>query len=112
LPLVCRPHLVIAFARRGFAPLLDQHRGLRSFPTRRSSDLTVRFTLSAQRAFVVSIPAGTRVSMDGSVYFATDVYTEIPAGSRTADRKSTRLNATHVSSSYAVFGLKKKSRRP
>ena len=54
-----------------------------------AASTTVRFTLSATRAFVVSIPAGTRVSMDGSVYFATDVYTEIPAGSLTADVTAT-----------------------
>ena len=54
-----------------------------------AASTTVRFTLSAPRAFVVSIPAGTRVSMDGSVYFATDVYTEIPAGSLTADVTAT-----------------------
>src|SRR5438067_6693538 len=29
-----------------------------------------------------------------------------------ADRKSTRLNSSHVSTSYAVFCLKKKSRDP
>src|SRR5699024_11690892 len=31
---------------------------------------------------------------------------------RTRDRKSTRLNSSHVSISYAVFCLKKKSRAP
>src|SRR5437868_10540930 len=30
---------------------------------------------------------------------------------RTADRKSTRLNSSHVSISYAVFCLKKKNRK-
>src|SRR5690625_6552050 len=30
------------------------------------------------------------------------------AGSRTSDRKSTRLNSSHVAISYAVFCLKKK----
>src|SRR3989442_5384783 len=30
----------------------------------------------------------------------------------TADRKSTRLNSSHVRISYAVFCLKKKKRRP
>src|SRR5437868_1334449 len=34
-----------------------------------------------------------------------------PSGSRRKDRKSTRLNSSHVSSSYAVFCLKKKKRR-
>ena len=61
-------------------------------PTRNpaaAASTTVRFTLSALRVSAVSIPAGTRVSMDGSVYFATDVYTEIPAGSLTADVTAT-----------------------
>src|SRR5438067_5404182 len=31
---------------------------------------------------------------------------------QTADRKSTRLNSSHVSSSYAVFCLKKKTASP
>src|SRR5690606_41329159 len=30
----------------------------------------------------------------------------------TTDRKSTRLNSSHVKTSYAVFCLKKKTRRP
>src|SRR5699024_12650706 len=33
---------------------------------------------------------------------------EIAAGRRSVDRKSTRLNSSHVSISYAVFCLKKK----
>src|SRR5699024_12799912 len=35
-----------------------------------------------------------------------------PRESGRADRKSTRLNSSHVSISYAVFCLKKKKRRP
>src|SRR5699024_12788741 len=34
-----------------------------------------------------------------------------PQGQLAADRKSTRLNSSHVSISYAVFCLKKKSER-
>src|SRR5690349_23504580 len=33
---------------------------------------------------------------------------EDPGGEQTEDRKSTRLNSSHVESSYAVFCLKKK----
>ena len=72
-------------------------------PTRNpaaAASTTVRFTLSAQRAFVVSIPAGTRVSMDGSVYFATDVYAEIPAGSLTADVTATCTTAGAAGNGY------------
>src|SRR5690625_4982327 len=35
-----------------------------------------------------------------------------PAGIREIDRKSTRLNSSHVASSYAVFCLKKKNNKP
>ena len=65
-----------------------------------AASTTVRFTLSAPRAFVVSIPAGTRVSMDGSVYFATDVYTEIPAGSLTADVTATCTTSGAAGNGY------------
>src|SRR5690625_6522048 len=34
----------------------------------------------------------------------------LPAPKAPGDRKSTRLNSSHVASSYAVFGLKKKIR--
>src|SRR5436309_15749309 len=34
-----------------------------------------------------------------------------PAGPRSGDRKSTRLNSSHVKISYAVFCLKKKKKK-
>ena len=46
---------------------------------------TVRFTLSAAQSGSVIIPAGTRISAGGSIYFAVDASTEIPAGSTSAD---------------------------
>src|SRR5438874_3220472 len=67
------------------------HRDLHSFPTRRSSDLGGRAVLSGL------------VRQDDSGSAAH--------GRRNAcrDRKSTRLNSSHVEISYAVFCLKKKS---
>src|SRR5690625_5709978 len=59
------------------------HLYLHSFPTRRSSDLGVR-------------PA------------AGPVRRGPPRPARPVDRKSTRLNSSHVAISYAVFCLKKK----
>lgn len=50
---------------------------------------TLRFTLSAERDTATGIPQGTRVSTAGAIYFATDVYTEIPAGSTTVDVPAT-----------------------
>src|SRR5699024_12389629 len=71
-------------------------RDLHSFPTRRSSDLggIGRFSPS---------------STEGRVLLATtDSGWDRLLPSRFRDRKSTRLNSSHVSSSYAVFCLKKK----
>ena len=50
---------------------------------------TLRFTLSAERDTATGIPQGTRVSTTGAIYFATDVYAEIPAGSTTVDVPAT-----------------------
>lgn len=50
---------------------------------------TLRFTLSAERDTATGIPQGTRVSTAGTIYFATDVYAEIPAGSTTVDVPAT-----------------------
>src|SRR5437870_10661803 len=65
-----------------------------SFPTRRSSDL---LAFSASRSRMVWPLASW------SPRLAT-----FPAAKRGEDRKSTRLNSSHVDISYAVFCLKKK----
>src|SRR5438094_6204591 len=67
------------------------HRALHSFPTRRSSDLGQRFHDSA--------PA--------TVFFLLKLNGE-DVGLQ--DRKSTRLNSSHRTTSYAVFCLKKKTK--
>src|SRR5437868_13182027 len=60
-----------------------------SFPTRRSSDL-------------ISLSHGLVDDHGSRTIYA------ITAKKSAADRKSTRLNSSHVSISYAVFCLKKK----
>src|SRR5690606_41657071 len=90
---------------------------LRSFPTRRSSDLFRKATgLSASRAqdwypyvraacIEFEITAPTRLAA-----FLAQVGHESGGFvyTREIDRKSTRLNSSHVKISYAVFCLKKK----
>src|SRR5690625_6329752 len=72
------------------------HRHLHSFPTRRSSDL-----------YAVSLALGPEfVSVTRYVQSAIDVAAHHAA---LKDRKSTRLNSSHVATSYAVFCLKKKT---
>src|SRR5699024_12153703 len=94
----------------------------RSFPTRRSSDLrsgTVSvecFTvhLCSDLSFGV-LWAFARLWGYGNVFIKRSIHIEVGqryqhgAGClRRVDRKSTRLNSSHVSISYAVFCLKKK----
>src|SRR5690606_41718060 len=87
-------------------------RALRSFPTRRSSDLdgVVDAPEEAQRL---------GVSLSGLVKTLQPFHCQphaVEGAGRLlavagADRKSTRLNSSHVKISYAVFCLKKKKRK-
>src|SRR5207248_10506778 len=74
------------------------HRDLHSFPTRRSSDLWLRW--GARGAL------RKRVS-DGELRKSAEIPIRRPQ-LRNTDRKSTRLNSSHRTISYAVFCLKKK----
>ena len=74
---------LLKYSYGGYLDNLAAFRGITREPAK-PAVCTVRFTLSAARAFVVSVPAGTRVS-DGTNYFATNEYAEIPAGSLYVD---------------------------
>lgn len=50
-----------------------------------AATVTIRFTLSDAQVSVIAIPQGTRVSNGAGVYFATDEYAEISAGSLHVD---------------------------
>src|SRR5690606_39659746 len=95
------------------------HRAPPSFPTRRSSDLShgtgaIRDAADAddrQFAAQVAVEAGNnrralvahRNAAQASGFFAVRTTFDT-----LTDRKSTRLNSSHVKISYAVFCLKKK----
>jgi phage-related baseplate assembly protein len=50
-----------------------------------AATVTMRFTLSAAQSSAVGIAAGTRVSPDGTVFFATTKYVEVVAGDTYVD---------------------------
>src|SRR5207302_9675005 len=90
-------------------PCYLDHRYLHSFPTRRSSDLRVRgprrppidlIVQDVAHSLLEPTPRLARLSAQ-YIYFGWRRH-------RTSDRKSTRLNSSHVKISYAVFCLKKK----
>src|SRR5690606_41305107 len=97
------------------------HRALHSFPTRRSSDLKseqVSLLKSAERNFlreeVVLNPFSDDIrALVSLVYHRFNYAVRLRFDdnileSEPKDRKSTRLNSSHVKISYAVFCLKKK----
>src|SRR5699024_12808802 len=83
------------------------HRHQHSFPTRRSSDLKVTnqqgITKIGNRNNLLRAKFRVGIS-PGSNRF------DVLCRNIIKDRKSTRLNSSHVSISYAVFCLKKKTR--
>src|SRR5699024_12629322 len=91
-------------------PCSCAHRDLHSFPTRRSSDLGVQVGKrgdrhpSRLRAVCLVHSAGPARDHDVAASVASGSGRSLTS----RDRKSTRLNSSHVSISYAVFCLKKK----
>src|SRR5690606_41475002 len=91
-------------------------RALYSFPTRRSSDLTLL------DAYLDAVPdskpllthAGGFLAWYNETYGTTYTFSNIDSmpipPKNSPDRKSTRLNSSHVKISYAVFCLKKKKK--
>src|SRR5437660_8130742 len=74
-------------------------RALHSFPTRRSSDLeNLRARTFCKHLDLKTIQHGIAVFRQA----------EISGAQLRKDRKSTRLNSSHVAISYAVFCLRKK----
>src|SRR5688572_31730102 len=73
------------------------HRDLHSFPTRRSSDLRLRLRVHRHEVRVLDAVDAEHL-----------LDQELGVGE---DRKSTRLNSSHSQISYAVFCLKKKTKR-
>src|SRR5436305_5869265 len=89
IPSVRRVNFSFSFSSYG------DRRDLHSFPTRRSSDLGGRSVTSARSRTFTARPSTTAA--------------RTPSTKRAPeDRKSTRLNSSHVRISYAVFCLKKK----
>ena len=67
---------------------------------------TARFTLSAIRASVVSIPQGTRITTGtADLYFQTDEYAEIPVGSEYVDVTCTAMQVGAIGNGLPVDTL-------
>src|SRR5699024_11908647 len=105
------------------SPLRPTHPGrLHSFPTRRSSDLREKTPSELSEQFPVLkelLDSFGIAHYELDQYEADDIIGTLSKKGNDADwdvtvisgedRKSTRLNSSHVSISYAVFCLKKKT---
>src|SRR5690606_41362126 len=90
-----------------------------SFPTRRSSDLAPRIAsgvampnpwTQASGPPVLGQDGGVVTLLEGNEFIVADRTGDVVPGTpQGLDRKSTRLNSSHVKISYAVFCLKKKT---
>src|SRR5690625_5791009 len=80
---------------------------LHSFPTRRSSDLTT--AMREQSVEERLAPALLPRLDDVAARLEREALTEVSASRSSRDRKSTRLNSSHVAITYAVFCLKKET---
>src|SRR5690606_41659058 len=108
------PHSVLP--RISSCPFSSAHRYLHSFPTRRSSDLLATTGALQCETHLFLFKLTVFHGQNASPWTSTS---SPPAGgfpSRhcvagvSRDRKSTRLNSSHVEISYAVFCLKKKKK--
>src|SRR5690606_42039343 len=106
-----RSHLYLTLSVYHHVVLLALH----SFPTRRSSDLAhgqvigcgeLNVTARLDTLLKLNRPTGHYPDMTSGV----DVLAgDVTPDDKGQDRKSTRLNSSHVKISYAVFCLKKKN---
>src|SRR5699024_12299510 len=84
-------------------PAAAHNAALPPFPPRRSSDLPLHIVHAANEVIV-----GGRVVVGIQVPLQPAEDVQLAGVALLQDRKSTRLNSSHVSTSYAVFCLKKK----
>src|SRR5688500_19844726 len=89
-----------------------QHAGVSTFPTRRSSDLTggptQTDTFDMKPGHANGGEFKEKETKVPGLKFSEHLPKLASMSDQLADRKSTRLNSSHLVSSYAVFCVKKK----
>lgn len=70
------------------------------------ADTVIRFTLSEARETIVSIPAGTRVTPGGNLFFCTKEESVIPAGDMSTDVSAICTEIGTVGNDYDVGSIR------
>src|SRR5690554_7505831 len=103
-------------------PADGHHRHHLSFPTRRSSDLSIPSNCCEKTVIIKFLLRKTKLTLTCFPLVCNIIYSNIFTISRNRfqkfalklsqeDRKSTRLNSSHVRTSYAVLCLKHRTPR-
>src|SRR5262245_63314245 len=87
------------------------HRALHSFPTRRSSDLDRRDAVGRHVAGASGEDRRAEAHRRARIAHRGSDARQTARSDDAVDRKSTRLNSSHLGISYAVFCLKKKKKK-
>nr|DAS19013.1 MAG TPA: baseplate assembly protein [Caudoviricetes sp.] len=66
------------------------------------STTTIKFSMTTPRISATGIPKGTRVTAGDNIYFATDKYSEIPAGKTSIDIHATCTTVGQATNNYDV----------
>src|SRR5699024_12751334 len=109
LPRTLHAHLISLFYNLPSLQYHPAHHHLHSFPTRRSSDLP---TANGTQVEAQGREINATLAMRNNAPWLANIkylYYNPSVALISRDRKSTRLNSSHVSISYAVFCLKKKT---
>src|SRR5262245_63798885 len=106
----------MSYLSRSFFYRYGAHRDLHSFPTRRSSDLELDGFLATkpERPMEVQQAEQARARLlewQVERHLRIAAFYERGDAQVALDRKSTRLNSSHLGISYAVFCLKKKNKK-
>lgn len=96
---------LLKYSYSEFLDNLALFKGITRLPAS-SAVTTLRFTLSAIQSVAVGIPAGTRASTAEDIYFATDEYAEIPAGSLYVEVPATCTEAVARGNDIPIGGVK------
>src|SRR5690606_39746000 len=110
---VCTLTSLCAFLlRRSFLHRHVTHRALHSFPTRRSSDLWfINFWCNLFHCCKGGRNLFDDAGFPDNLIGFSSLVKPQSRSDQFQDRKSTRLNSSHVKISYAVFCLKKKNKK-
>lgn len=95
---------LLKYSYDGFLDNLALFKGVTRLPAA-SAVTTLRFTLSAVRNVATAIPKGTRASSAENLFFGTDEYAEIPAGSSYIDVPATCTEPGKAANSIEVGAI-------